>query len=61
MRNRYQTGPVFTLFFFVVVLGMFLYDVFNALHFHHRNGWVNAAIALLILFLFDRRYKRRAE
>jgi hypothetical protein len=61
MLNRYQTGPFITLFFFVVVLGMFAYDVFDALHFHHRIGWMNAATALLLLFLFDRRYKRSAQ
>jgi hypothetical protein len=61
MLNRYQIGPFITLLFFVVVLGMIVFDVFDALHFHHRNGWINAAVALLILFLFDRHYKRNAK
>ncbi|MBW4038230.1 MAG: hypothetical protein HIU91_05000 [Acidobacteria bacterium] len=61
MRNRYQTGPFIALLFFVVVLGMIVFDIFNAMHLHHRIGWINAVVALSILFFFDRRYRCSTE
>jgi hypothetical protein len=61
MLNRYQTGPFITLLAFVIALVIIAFDIFDALHFHHWGGWINAAIILLLLFRFDRRYKRGAE
>jgi hypothetical protein len=61
MFNRYQTGPFITLLVFVVALGLIAIDLFEALHSHHRNGWIgwtNAAALLLFLFFFDRHFKR---
>jgi hypothetical protein len=61
LLSRYQTGPVLTVIFFTVALGMLVFDIVSAVHLHHRNSWINAAVVLVVLFSFDRYYRRHAK
>jgi hypothetical protein len=61
LLDRYQTGPFVTLLFFVGVLGLFVFGFVNALHFHHKDGWIQVALSPLLLLTFHQRYAREAE
>jgi hypothetical protein len=58
MLSRYQTGPVVTVLVLASALVLCGFDVFDALHLHHKVGWLNALSVLLLLIAFHRHFWR---
>jgi hypothetical protein len=57
MLNRYQTGPLVTVFI-ASALALCGFGVFDALRLHHLYGWLSALNSLLLLFVFQQHFGR---
>jgi hypothetical protein len=61
LLSRYQTGPFVTIAAFAIAIGFFVFGFVDALHFHHRMGWIRVAYAPLLFWTFHQRYFRDAK
>ncbi len=61
MLNRYETGPIATVLVIVTALALCAFDIFDALRFHHKMGWLNAEGTLLILVVFHQRFRHHKD
>jgi hypothetical protein len=61
LLNRYQTGAWTTLLLFIGIAVSFAWGVFRVVHRHDRGGYLESAICLIVLYTFDKNYRRRTE
>ena len=59
MLNRYQTGPVITVLVIASALVLCGFGVIEALYLHHKDGWLSALSALLLLFVYHQRFRKQ--
>jgi len=61
LLNRYQTGAWTTLLLFIGIAASFAWGVIRVVHRHDRGGYLESGICLIVLYTFDKNYRRRTE
>lgn len=59
--SRYQTGPLATVIFFLVIAFWFVWGLIRALHLQEKSGWLQAGMSLLVLISFHNRFSKSPD
>ena len=59
--NRYQSGPLLTLLFFIGAAASFAWGIFRVVHRHDRGGYFEAAVCVVVVFYFNKNARRHPE